>query len=301
LADFPKGRTLPYAVAVVVTVLWSSSFVLIKLGLEEVPPVYFATLRYALAFAVLAIVDLVRPKRQAVGGIGGGASTRSLIFAGIFGYTIAQGFEYVGLFFLPAVSAAFILTFNPIFVLFIGLAFLGESAGRKELVGLLVALAGAFLFFYGRIALEGEWLGVFITVVSGIGWAAYVILIRGLQRQRTVDSLRLTTLTMGVGVVGMVALSAATGEYSPLSMQNLVYVVWLATANTALAFFLWNWSLTAIPAYHLTVLQNVMLVEIALFSLAFLGEALTPVMIAGMALVLVGVVVVQLRGRLDRV
>ena len=111
------------------------------------------------------------------------------------------------------------------------------------------------------------------------------------------DSLRLTSVTMGIGVAGLVLLSLLSGSYSPLSLKDLAFIVWLATANTALAFFLWNWALASIPAYHLTVLQNVMLVEIAFFSLAFLGEILTSLMIVGMALVLVGVAVVQLGGR----
>ena len=49
---------MPYLVAVVVTLLWSSSYVLIKQGLTEIPPLYFATLRYLLAFGVLALATL---------------------------------------------------------------------------------------------------------------------------------------------------------------------------------------------------------------------------------------------------
>ena len=295
MAGQPRARLLPYAVAVAVTLLWSSSYVLIKWGLQDLPPVYFATLRYLLAFAVLALADVMLRKR------GRGVQSRSplpvrkLIVAGVFGYTVAQGFQYVGLFFLPAITTSLILTFNPIFVLILGVAMIGERAGRKELGGLAIALVGALVFFYSRVAWQGEWLGLAFTVSSGAGWAVYVILIRGLHIDGRLDSLRLTSVTMGVGAAGMVALTALTGEYAPLNLEGIAIVLWLATANTALAFFLWNWSLASIPPYHLTVLQNVMLVEIALFSLAFLGEVVTPLMVAGMGLVLVGVVIVQLR------
>jgi len=295
LAGSKGGRALAYLVAVVVTILWSSSYVLIKTGLQEVPPLYFATLRYLLAFGVLAVASLIRPRHGQVDSGGPATPKRALLLAGICGYTIAQGFQYVGLYFLPALSTAFILTFSPIFVLVIGVVFLGEGAGRAGLGGLLVALTGAFVFFYGRLTLAGDLFGVLITVVSGVGWAAYVILARGLQSRRRMDTLWLTTATMGVGAAGLVLLTLLEGTYSPLSLQNTVFVIWLATANTAVAFFLWNWALTSIPAYHLTVLQNIMLVEIAAFSFVFLGEALTPLMVAGMALVLVGVILVQLR------
>jgi len=295
LANSSRAGLLPYVVAVFVTVLWASSYVLIKWGLQEVPPLFFATLRYALAFVELAVASMILSRRRAAAPAPRKVRSQSLILAGACGYTIAQGFQYVGLFFLPAVSTAFILTFNPIFVLVIGVAFLGEAARGGELVGLLIALAGALVFFFGRLSLQGEWLGVLITIVSGIGWAAYVIMVRGIQRERSIDSLRLTTITMGIGVAGLVLLTLATGEFAILSLPNWIFVVWLATANTALAFFLWNWALTSIRAYHLTVLQNVMLVEIAVLSFVFLDEAITPLMIVGLAAVLLGVVMVQLR------
>ena len=91
----------------------------------------------------------------------------------------------------------------------------------------------------------------------------------------------------------MAVLTVLSGQYAALTPNGIVIIVWLATANTALAFFLWNWALKAIPAYELTVLQNVMLVEIALFAFVFLQETITTVMVLGMALVLGGVFVVQ--------
>ena len=97
----------------------------------------------------------------------------------------------------------------------------------------------------------------------------------------------------------MIVLTLLSGEYTPLSIEGILIVVWLATVNTALAFFLWNWTLKAIPAYELTVLQDLMLVEIAFFALLFLGEAISLLMAVGIALVLAGVGVVQLKARTD--
>jgi drug/metabolite transporter (DMT)-like permease len=100
---------------------------------------------------------------------------------------------------------------------------------------------------------------------------------------------------MGSGVVGMAVLTALSGQYAALTTSGVLTIVWLATANTALAFFMWNWALRAVPAYELTVLQNVMLVEIAVFAYVFLQETITPLMVVGMLLVLSGVFVVQAR------
>lgn len=291
------SRAVAYAVALLVTILWSSSYVLIKSGLNEVPPIYFATLRYALAFAILATIDRVshtgrnasKANHQRRG------PTLVLIAAGVAGYTVAQGFQYVGLFFLPAVTTSFLLTFNPMFVLFIGMVTLSEKPSRLQILGLAIALLGAYSFFYEKISWQGDWLGVGVVLLSGIGWAAYVVIVRGLQKTNALGSLRLTTVTMGIGVVGMVVLSAATGEYAPLPIDLILSVAWLASVNTALAFLLWNWVLKMLPAYELTVVQNLMLIEVGLLSFLFLQEVITVLMMVGMALVIGGVFLVQTR------
>jgi drug/metabolite transporter (DMT)-like permease len=290
------SRSAPYLAAFVVTVLWSSSFVLIKWGLEEIPPLFFVTVRYALAFLILLALDLATASRRTESSKGGKKQALLLVIAGLGGYTIAQGLQFVGLYYLTAITTSFLLNFNPIFVLVLGVALLGEGTSLSQLGGVALALVGAWAFFSSQAAFGGQTLGILVVIVSGLGWACYVVVARMLQRSAAIGSLRLTTVTMGIGVAGMVVLTVLTGQYAPLTTNGILIIVWLATANTALAFFLWNWSLKAIPAYELTVLQDLMLVEIAIFAFVFLQETITPLMIGGMALVLVGVLVVQMRG-----
>jgi drug/metabolite transporter (DMT)-like permease len=290
-----RRNAIPYVIAILVTLLWSSSFVFIKWGLADIPPLFFATLRYSLAFMILLVADLAvgsRPLRFA--GIGSRRATL-LVVAGLGGYTIAQGLQFVGLYYLPAVTTSFLLNFNPFFVLLLGLALLNEGASPVQLGGLALALLGAWAFFSEQVAWNGQLFGVLIVIVSGIGWAVYMVAIRFIQRADGIGSLHLTTVTMGIGVAGMTVMTLLSGQYAPLTTSGVLIIVWLATANTALAFFMWNWSLKAIPAYELTVLQDVMLVEIAIFAFVFLGETITPLMVGGMALVLLGVFVVQLK------
>ena len=292
-------RGVSYAVAVLVTILWSSSYVLIKMGLQEVPPLYFATVRYALAFVLLVAVDIFTHRNgdAAAGKPPLKAPLWILLVAGVAGYTVAQGFQYVGLFFLPAVTTSFLLNFTPVFVLLLGVLSLNEKPSRLQTSGLAVALLGAYLFFSEKISWEGEVLGFVVVLASGLGWAVYVIIIGRLQKTNALSSLRLTTVTMGVGVAGMIVLTAATQEYAPLTYNLVLVVAWLAVVNTAFAFFLWNWALKTLPSYELTVVQNLMLIEIALFAFVFLQETITSFMVAGIVLVFVGVMAVQVRPR----
>ena len=279
------------------TLLWSSSFVLIKQGVQDIPPLYFATLRYALAFAVLLAMTAVAGPRRTFGPRPGRRTLGLIAVAGVAGFTVAQGFQYVGLYYLPAVTTSLILDFNPLFVLALGMVALDERVSGVQLAGMGVAFIGAWAYFSEQLSWNGQWFGVLVVAASGVGWAVYVVVVRMIQKSGGMSALGLTTATMGVGVAGMATLTVASGAYAPVGAYGVEVVVWLAVANTAFAFLLWNWVLKAIPAYEATVLQDLMTVEIALFALAFLGEEITPLMALGIALVIAGVAVVQLRGK----
>jgi len=290
-------RGAPYAAAFIVTVLWSSSYVLIKWGLADIPPLFFATVRYALAFSVLLAFDLSMPRKERGKSTVGRKEAALLVIAGLGGYTIAQGLQFVGLYYLTAVTTSFLLNFSPFLVLILSVGLLGEGTSLPQLGGLVLALVGAWAFFSQQAAFSGQLFGIVVVIASGVGWACYIVVVRMLQRSGSMNSLRLTTMTMGIGVAGMGVLTVMSGQYTPLTTGDVLNIAWLATANTALAFFMWNWSLKTIPAYELTVLQDLMLVEIAIFAFVFLQEAITPLMMVGMTLVLAGVLIVQVKAR----
>jgi drug/metabolite transporter (DMT)-like permease len=290
-----RARWSALLLAVFVTLLWSSSYVFMKWAFAEIPPMYLATLRYALAFALLTGIEAIGVRGKERREKPPPGSAKLLLVAGISGYTVAQGLQIVGLFYLPAITTSFLLNFTPAFVLAFGWLALRERASKVQLLGLSIALVGAYLFFCDRVEPQGEFLGVALVLLSGAGWAIYLVVVRELQGAHAYDSLRLTALTMGIGVIGMAILSAATAEYAPLTVEGVIIIVWLAAANTALAFLLWNKALSVLPAFELAMLQNAMMIEIALFAWAFLGEAVTRMMVLGMAFALAGILLVQMR------
>jgi drug/metabolite transporter (DMT)-like permease len=198
------------------------------------------------------------------------------------------------LFYLPAVTTIFILNFTPIFVLVLGVLFLGERASRFQLVGLPVALLGACAFFSERMAGTGQQIGILAVIVSGLSWAIYMVIVRKIQRFDSFGSLKLTTLTMGIGSAGLLLLAVVFEGAKPISLHDLLIILWLSLVNTPLAFLLWNHALRFIHAYELSVIQNSMLVQIAILAWIFPDERVPYVMTLGIILVIAGVVLVQL-------
>lgn len=288
---------MPYAEALLCTFLWSSSYVLVKVGLSEIPPFAFAAMRYALAFSILGTANLLLPAR-----VKDGMSTPirpikrilPLVIAGLSGYTLAQGLQFLGLVFLPAVTTNLLLSFNPVFVLALGIFFLDEKALRVQLLGLAIAIIGAYAFLSRGFSWDGEWFGALVILGSGVSWAVYMVTIRKIQLVDSLSSLRLTTATMGIGTFGLLVLAVVFDGFGPISGRSLLIVSWLSVANTALPFFLWNHALRSIRSYDLSVLQNTILVFTAILAWVFLGERLSYLMILGLVLVTAGAIIVQI-------
>jgi len=274
-----------------VTFLWSSSYILVKIGLVNLSPFFFATVRYTLAFALLLLLVVLK------GGTHFNYDRKHLAYlvvVGLTGYTLAQGLNFVGLSLLPAVSVTFLLNFTPLFVTLIEFVFLRVKISKTQITGMLVSLFGAYIFFPVEFSME-ELSGIVIVLVSGVAWGSYMVLTRFSQSAHKIDSLVFTTSTMGVGCLGLMSLTLFFESLQPLQASNFLIIVWLGLVNTAFAFFLWNHVLKSLKAYELSVLQNTMLVQIAVLAHIFLGEEITIRMLVGMMLVLIGVTMVQLR------
>jgi len=256
-------------------------------------PLGFAAIRYSLASVTLFTMGMMRQVH------GEGLKLNSqewlrLFVAGVAGYAVAQGLQFVGLYYLPAVTTTFLLNFTPLFVLLLGALFLGETPTKIQATGLAIALMGAYVYFLTPI-LASEVVGVLIVLASGLGWAVYMIMVRGFQRVGKIGTFRLTTITMGFGAAILLVSALVLEGLPSTDLSGFLIIVWLSLVNTAFAFYLWNHTLRSLKAYELSMLQNTMLIQIALLASIFLGEQLTTNKILGIILVLTGVTLVQIR------
>lgn len=290
------GHGKAIAQALLVTVLWASSWVLIKFGLQaSLPPLTFAGLRYSLAFLVLLPFVLFNPAhRQALAALSG-VTWRRLALLGVLLYTLTQGAQFVGLSLLPAATLTLLLNLTPIIVALLGIALGGEQTTAAQWGGTLLSVLGAIIYFLPLSLPEGQALGLAVGLLGVLANAAAALLGRGINRGGRLSPLVITTVSMGIGGLLLLAIGAATQGFGELGPRQWAIIAWLAVVNTAFAFTLWNHTLRTLTAVESSVIGNLMLPQIAVLAWVFLGEALTPRQIVGLALVGVGTLVVQLR------
>jgi drug/metabolite transporter (DMT)-like permease len=280
--------------ALFVTALWSSSWILIKFGLHDIPALTFAGLRYFLAFLCLLPFACAPSGRAAIRRLTG-RQWALLTALGVIYYALTQGTQFIGLALLPAVTASMLLNCTSAVVALSGVFLLAERPSPMQWSGVTLNLAGVLIFFYPAAFAHGEWVGIAVMVVGLAANSGSSLLGRYINRDRAIPALTVTAVSMGIGSLLMLAGGVAAQGLPALKASSWAIVVWLAVVNTALAFTLWNRTLQVLSAVESTIINSTMMIQIACLAWVFLDESLSAQKIAGLMLAGAGAILVQLR------
>ncbi|MGB3713305.1 MAG: EamA family transporter [Candidatus Promineifilaceae bacterium] len=287
-----RGRAVGQALFV--TFLWSTSWVLIKLGLDDIPALTFAGLRYTLAFFVLLPFALRRRHIAGLGQLSRGIWLQ-LIALGLLFYAITQGAQFLGLTYLPAITVNLLLSFTIIVVVLLGIWTLGELPTKAQWIGMVIFLTGVSIFFYPPAFPRDQAIGIIIVVAGVLANAVSSILGRNLNRDMNIPPSVITVISMGIGGVALLVTGLVVQGLPSLSLLNWGIIVWLAVVNSAFAFTLWNHTLRTLSAMESSIINNTMMIQIPILAWLFLSEEPTTVEIIGMVLAGAGILIVQLR------
>ena len=161
-----------------------------------------------------------------------------LIILGLLFYSLTQPAQFVGLKYLPAITVNVLLNFSTIVVALLGLALLGERPAPLLWLGMLVALAGASVFFYPGQFPPGQWPGYLAVAVGVFANAGAALLGRSVNREGRLPALLITTVGMGLGAAVLLAVGLGLQGLPALTPAQWLIIIWLAVINTAFAFTL---------------------------------------------------------------
>lgn len=277
--------------AFVVTVLWSSSWVLIRVGLDETElrPLTFAGLRYGLAALVLApwILRRTRRRRRTDGGLQGLGRWwwAPLVALGVVQYALTQGSQFVAIEAQPAATTSLVLAATPILVA-VGGVFLDEPPRSGHLAGAVLAIVGAVVYFRGDLG--ASTVGMIAAVVTVLSNAGSVLLGRGVNRHRHLDAGVVTIVSMSIGAAMLLGVGVVIEGIPQLGARSLAILGWLAIVNTAAAFTMWNTALRQLRAIDAAAIQNTMGIQIPLLAWIALDQPLGPSELAGLSCAALG-------------
>ncbi len=267
--------------AILVVVIWGFNFVVIKVGLKELPPILFCALRFF--FAAFPAVFFI--KRPAV-------SFRKVIAFGLvmFAFQFALLFSgmYAG---TTAGLASLMLQVHVFFTVALAVVFLAEQPSIWQIIGALTSFSGIGLVAV-NIGGEISALGLMLIVAAATSWGIGNLIAKQLGK---VDMLALVVWGSLVAWPPLLLLSylLEQGSWSLESMSHLSWptigaVGYIVYPATLLGFAAWSWLLSHYPAA--TVAPFTLLVPVFGFtsSALALGEPLYPWKIAATMLIIAG-------------
>jgi len=291
-----KVRTKAIFAALLVTFLWSTSWVLIKNNIEHIPPLLFAGIRYMLASLILlpgllrykAAIRALSPKQWA-----------ELLVYGLILYTITQGAQFITLKHMDAIPFSLMLNFTTIFVAFFGIAALNEHPTPIQWAGIVVFMCGVLLYFIPLPEGSISTIGLLMGAVCTLSNTAATIQGRAINRRRKIPAYVVTTISMTFGAVIMLGAGLVTEDIPRLSLSNWGVLAWLAAVNTAFAYSLWNRTQQTLSAVETSIINNTMLIQIAILAWVFLQERLGWQDVIGLVLAAVGILLTNLSAKVQ--
>ena len=127
--------------------------------------------------------------------------------------------------------------------------------------------------------------------------SASAVLGRNINREAKINPFVVTIISMGIGSIILLISELIAQGLPSISFQNILFLLWLAIINTALAFTIWNLTLRTLSAMESSIINGTMLIQIAVLALIFLGESITLKEVIGMLIAALGALLVQVKFR----
>jgi len=241
--------------ALLVTLLWSTSFVIIKLGLKEIPPLTFAGLRYSIAFLCLLPFVFSQKNKTIIKNLQR-KDWLKLFLLGVLFYSFTQGTQFIGLSLLPAVTVSLWLNFTPLIVVVLAFFLIKEFPTLAQWTGVIIFIIGIITYFYPIVLSDNQSFGLIVMTAGVFANAASAVLGRSINRKGNVNPLIVTIISMGIGSVLLLSSEIIIQGISAISFQNVLFLFWLAIVNTALAFTIWNLTLRTLTAMESSIINR---------------------------------------------
>ena len=289
----PAAPSLARAVglAIAASLLWATAIVLVKLGLEDIPRLTFASMRYmvgALTLVVWRTVTMRSPVPQVPSSI-----WRWLLALGILLYAIVPAAQFISLDLVDAVTFNFVFQAGiPLVTALLAGAVLKEPTSRFQWLGVGLIVTGIYLF-YKVIPTGDEAVGLLLAGVAALGIGGSNLLQRKVMKGQQISALDATVVPMALGSIGLFAVATLVEPFPSLGGEQVSLILVLGVVTTALAFTLWHQAMRTLNALHAGVIASGQVIEVPILALLILGESLTADRGLGSIVVLAGILFVH--------
>ncbi len=288
----PPSRIPAIVSLLLAMALWGSSFIALKFAFAELPPMWVIFGRMAIGSLVFLLAWRWRGRLRYQPG-----DWKLLLGLAICEPCLYFIFEALALSHTSAAQAGMITALMPLLVAVGAYLLLGERITRLTLCGFLLAVIGAVwmsLAGSAEATAPNPLLGNFYEFLAMLCAMGYTLLLKHLSARYS--AFLLTAMQALIGAVFFLPLALLL-EPLPghISLQGLLAVLYLGLVVTVLAYGLFNFGVSRLPASQASGFVNLIPVFTLIFAVLLLDERLNPWQTVAAALVFLGVVLSQWR------
>ncbi len=301
-------RLLPAFEATLAVLIWGATFIATKVALRDVSPVTIVWLRFGIGVLVLGGAVLLR--RQFAW-----PTRRELAYfalLGFLGITFHQGLQSIGLQTSQASTTAWIVATTPIFMALLGWLVLREAITLRQALGIGLATGGVLLVVTGgdlRSLANGQFgaPGDILILVSSLNWAIFSALSRWGLKRHPATRMMFFVMTCGWLFVSVLFFwpfgseasqtlfwqGGGLEQISALTLPGWLAILFLGLFGSGLAYIFWYDALQSLPTSQVGAFLYVEPLVAIVVAAVILGEPILLASLAGGALILFGVWLVQ--------
>ena len=277
-----------------VYVVWGSTYLAIAIAVQTLPPLFYSGVRFTLAGLLLAAwlafrrVDLRISRRE----LGGAAAVGMLMLAG------GNGLVNLAERTVPSGVAALIVASIPLWIVVYRMV-AGERIGRDLLAGVFLGLVGvAILVVPGGLNGTIDPVGALMLFGATLSWALGTFLSPRLSTPR--NALVSTVYQMLAGGVALILVALPRGELAQVdpatfSARSLIAFAYLVVFGSLVAYSAYTWLLQNASVSLVATYAFVNPVVAVFLGALILGEAITPTIVIGAAVIVVAVAFIIFR------
>jgi drug/metabolite transporter (DMT)-like permease len=283
-------RTAGILAVSVTTVIWGMAPLVLKQ--VDMPVLAFAAYRLWAGVLIFAVIFAVTGRRLTW------ATLRTCALGGVM-FTADVACSFLAFKLTSAADATIIGALAPVFIMIGAARWFGEHVGRRDLVFVGISLAGVALVTIGSVGTPAfnAW-GDLFAFVSVFTWTAYWLVSK--RARASVGAFEYIASVVLVAALLMTVLALVSGEglSPPSNAMDWVWIWGVALGAGTIGHVLLAWSHRHVEAWLGSLITQCMPIVSSVAAWVLLGEALTPLTIAGGIIVLAATAAVLMRTRM---
>ncbi len=286
---------MKYFVWLVLCLIWGTTWLFIKVGLEEIPPFTFALLRFIVSIIIVGAIIIV----SRIGLPANARDWRLLAITGVLQFSINYSLVFWSELHISSGLAAVLQAMIPVFGLILAAVYLPEEKiTMLKIAALGIGVAGVGVIFYEQLSIESTmaFAGSVAIVIGAFAAAQASILTKAKGGNMHPAMLLFGQMVCGIGPIFVIVFLREGNPFNlNITFSGIFSIMYLAVLGTVVSFWLYYWLLSRIESTKaMTIALVTPLVAVVCGNL-FLGEKLRTQTIAGGALILASVGLIVFR------